>query len=147
MVTGKLASGDLSTVIDVSGFVQGLNKLREEVHEETVLEKLVVGSTATVTTGFSIGYVLWLVRGEVLLTSLLASLPAWRLIDPLPVLAFLNKRADEDEDEDDDSIEGVVKKGGETPQSVPVPKQQGGVRSVKWRIVMQPMDSISEASL
>ncbi|MBI2532459.1 MAG: hypothetical protein HYW03_09630, partial [Deltaproteobacteria bacterium] len=147
MVTGKLASGDLSTVIDVSGFVQGLNKLREEVLEETVLEKLVVGSTATVTTGFSIGYVLWLVRGEVLLTSLLASLPAWRLIDPLPVLAFLNKRSDEDEDEDDDSIEGVVKKGGETPQSMPVPKQQGGVRSVKWRIVMQPTDSISEASL
>ncbi len=143
--TGKLTNGDLSSVIDVSSFVQGLNKLRQEVQEETYFEKLVVGSTLTATTGFSIGYVLWLLRGEVLLTSLLASLPAWRLIDPLPVLSFLNRR--EDEDEDDDSIESAVRQSGEAPQSKPVPKQQGGPRSVKWRMVTQPADPISEKIL
>ena len=97
---GRLTSGDLSSVIDVSGFVQGLDKLRQENQAETSLERIVIGSTLTATGGLSIGYVLWLLRGEVLLTSLLASLPAWRMIDPLPVLSLLNKRSDEDEDDD-----------------------------------------------
>jgi hypothetical protein len=91
--------------------------------------------------------VLWLVRGEVLLTSLLASLPAWRLIDPLPVLSFLNKRSDDEEE--DDSIEATVEKGGATAQVAPVaaPKPHGGTRAIKWRMVMQPADSIPENSL
>lgn len=144
---GRLSSGDLSSVIESSGFVQGLNKLRDKGQEQAHLEKIVVGSTLTATTGFSIGYVFWLLRGEVLLTSLLASLPAWRLIDPLPVLSSLNKSANEDEDEDDDSIEAAVKQSGETPPSKLVPKQQGGPRSVKWRFVMAPTEPLLEKSL
>jgi hypothetical protein len=35
----------------------------------------------------SVGYVVWLFRGGLLLGSLLSSLPAWHVIDPLPVLA------------------------------------------------------------
>jgi Cadherin-like len=144
-VASTLTSGDLSSVVDVHSFVQELDKVRDEVAEEAYLEKVVVGSSITVTTGLSIGYVLWLVRGEVLLTSLLASLPAWRLIDPLPVLSFLGKRSEEDEE--DDSIEAAVKKSGEATQSAPAPRQQGGTRSIKWRMVMQPTDSIPENSL
>jgi hypothetical protein len=145
--TGTLTSGDLRSVVDVNSFVHELNKLRNEVAEETYLERVVVGSSVTVTTGFSIGYVLWLVRGEVLLTSLLASLPAWRLVDPLPVLSFLGKHSEEDED--DDSIEAVVEKGGAMPRKEPAPatKQHGGTRAIKWRMVMQPTDSIPENSL
>ena len=145
--TGRLSSGDLSSIIDVSGFVQGLNKLRDAGQKETHLEQIVIGSTLTATTGFSIGYVLWLLRGEVLLTSLLASLPAWRLIDPLPVLSFLNKNANEDEDEDDDSIEAAVQQSGESPRSKPAPKPQGGPSSVKWRFVTAPAGSMPEKSL
>jgi hypothetical protein len=140
-----LDSAGLGSVIDVRGFVKAMDQLRDEVDEETNLDKVVVGSTLTLTTGFSIGYILWLLRGEVLLTSLLASLPAWRLIDPLPVLSSLDKRLDEDED--DDSIEAAVRKGSEIPHSVPVPKQQDGTRSVKWRLVMHPADSVTENSL
>ena len=47
---------------------------------------------------------LWLVRGGVLLSSLLSSLPAWRALDPLPVLAKGGRR----EDEEDDSLESLV---------------------------------------
>ena len=47
-------------------------------------------------------------RGGLLLASLLSTMPAWRVIDPLPVLgAFRN---DEDGD-DDESLESLVKKG------------------------------------
>ena len=36
------------------------------------------GSTVAVSTGLSVGYVLWLVRGGVLLSSVLSSMPAWQ---------------------------------------------------------------------
>jgi hypothetical protein len=142
--TDRLTGGDLSPLVDGSSFVQELDKLREAIGEQTYLEKLVVGSTLTATTGLSIGYVLWLIRGQVLLTSLLASLPAWRLIDPLPVLSFLNKPPGEDED--DDSLEATVKKSAETPPPMPISGQRNSTKSVKWRIVMQP-ENAAENSL
>jgi hypothetical protein len=50
--------------------------------------------------------VIWLLRGGVLATSLLSSLPAWRFVDPLPVLARM--RQGDDEDDTDDSLESLV---------------------------------------
>lgn len=52
-------------------------------------------STSIVATGtLSIGYVVWLIRGGVLMSSMLSALPAWQMIDPLPVLAAKgNQRA------------------------------------------------------
>lgn len=143
--SGRLASADLNSVIDVKSFVQGLNRLRDEVAEETYVEKIVVGSSFAAATGFSIGYVLWLLRGEVLLSTLLASLPAWRIIDPLPVLSFFKKEGDEEEE--DDSIEATVTEVSDTPRSLPPPKPHGGSGSVKWRVVTQATDFIAENSL
>ena len=74
------------------------------------VDQTVVGSTVAVSTGLSVGYVLWLVRGGVLLSSVLSSLPAWRLVDPLPVLAYAQKSpgmAPDDED-DGESLESLV---------------------------------------
>jgi hypothetical protein len=50
------------------------------------MRNLAVGATVSVVSAFSVGYVAWTLRSGYLLTSLLASLPAWRAIDPLPVL-------------------------------------------------------------
>ena len=55
------------------------------------------------------GYVVWLARGGLLLASLLSSMPAWRAIDPLPVLT--NFRDSEDGD-DNESLDSLVRKGG-----------------------------------
>ena len=52
-------------------------------------------------------YVLWLVRGGVLMGSYLSALPAWRILDPLPVLA---RRGDEEE-QDEEGIEGAEDTG------------------------------------
>ncbi len=94
----------------VSAFVQELDDARQVMSEKATLEQRIVGSTMTVTTGLSVGYVIWLIRGGVLLSSVLSSLPAWRMIDPLPVLAFTRLRS-EDEAEDE-SLESLVNKGG-----------------------------------
>jgi hypothetical protein len=44
---------------------------------------------------FAAGYVIWLLRGGSLLASLLAATPLWKSFDPLPVLAFWEKRKKE----------------------------------------------------
>lgn len=50
-------------------------------------------STSIVATGtLSIGYVVWLIRGGVLMSSMLSALPAWQMVDPLPVLATRRKQ-------------------------------------------------------
>jgi hypothetical protein len=102
----------LSAPTAVKGFVQELDRLRHELHKQALLDKAVVGSTLAATTGLSVGYVVWLLRGGMLLSSVLSSLPAWRLVDPLPVLASLEKSAKKDQ-ADDESLEAVIRKGAD----------------------------------
>ena len=77
------------------------------------------------TTGLSVGYVMWLLRGGMLLSSILSSLPAWRLVDPLPVLASLEKSAKKDR-ADDESLESIIRKGADGVQSQRDPRQRRG---------------------
>jgi hypothetical protein len=83
--------------------VESLDRLRDEIDENTRQEHVVNGAAAAVGMSLTVGYLLWLARGGVLLSSLLASLPAWRLLDPLPVLGRMNDDEDEDEAAEDDA--------------------------------------------
>jgi hypothetical protein len=91
-------------------FLQELDRLRESMQAEVELEQRIVGSAVAIGTGLSVGYVIWLLRGGLLVTSLLSSLPAWRYVDPLPVLGRLQG----DEEEDDESLESMVDRSGIT---------------------------------
>ena len=87
-----------------ASFLQELDRLRETMQSEVEFEHRIIGSAVAVGTGLSVGYVIWLLRGGLLITSLLSSLPAWRYIDPLPVLGRLQG----DEEEDGESLESLV---------------------------------------
>ena len=66
-----------------------------------LVNSVVVGSTAVVTTSLSVGYVIWILRGGSLLTafmSALSALPAWQAFDTLPILQTFEKRNEEDDD-------------------------------------------------
>jgi VCBS repeat-containing protein len=89
-------------------FLRDLDRLRETLKSESELEQRVIGSAVAVGAGLSVGYVIWLLRGGLLITSLLSSLPAWRFVDPLPVLG----RLQDDEEEDDESLESMVVTSG-----------------------------------
>jgi len=52
-----------------------------------------------------------------LLASLLSSMPAWRAIDPLPVLASF--RDDDEDSADDESLDALVRKGGANKAAKP----------------------------
>ncbi|BHH85198.1 cadherin-like domain-containing protein [Desulforhopalus sp. 52FAK] len=97
---------------------KSLENFREQTEQEASIEKTVVGSAIAASTGLSAGYVIWLLRSGALLSSILSSLPAWQLADPLAVLAGA-KGGDE---EDDDSIESIIEKG--THQPTPEEKAQ-----------------------
>ncbi len=66
-----------------------LDALRDQFTGALEIEQTVVGSAFAVTTGLSVGYVVWLTRGGLLLASLVSSMPAWQLMDPTPILASL----------------------------------------------------------
>lgn len=83
--------------------VQGIQNARP------TLTAAIVGGTAAVSTGLSVGYVIWTLRSGILLTGLLSSLPAWRFIDPLPILSG---RVSADDDEDEESLESLVAETG-----------------------------------
>jgi len=81
-------------------WVSELDHLREAATGQPSIEHKIVGSTVAVTGAMSVGYVIWLLRGGLLLSSLLSSLPAWHAIDPMPVLARAGNSKDDGEEDD-----------------------------------------------
>ncbi len=82
---------------------------------ETTTLHLVAGTASFVTLGMSIVYVLWTIRAGYLMASLLSSMPAWRIIDPLPILDHFEdeiQRRQRKEHEDSESLETLVEQLG-----------------------------------
>lgn len=71
----------------------------QQVEKEIQLQTLAVGTTAVVSSGLSVGYVIWLLRGGTLLASMVSALPAWVAFDPLPVLDSFEDAKEEVDDE------------------------------------------------
>ncbi len=92
-------------LISAESFFSKLNNMREELVLANENTEKIVGGSLTVSAGISVGYVVWLARSGILMSSLLSSLPAWRFIDPLPVLASFQH---EELEEDEESLESMV---------------------------------------
>ncbi|ASJ75285.1 DUF4347 domain-containing protein [Granulosicoccus antarcticus] len=97
---------EIGNLLSSYEFTESLDDIRKDSDSSKLFRQVTVASSVAVTTGLSVGYVAWMVRGGVLLSSVLSSLPAWQFIDPLPVLNY----ADESEEggEQDDSLEDII---------------------------------------
>ena len=80
------------------------NKQQDATESQIAASRIVVGSSVTVTSGLSVGYILYLLRGGAIMSSMLTSLPAWRFVDPLPILSTLNDTTNNDEE----SLQSIV---------------------------------------
>ena len=80
-----------------------------------ILSTTVLATSTTLTSSLSVGYILWLLRGGTLLASVMASLPAWRAIDPLPVLEGLTGGSEDDTE----TLESMVESDEEEPEEEP----------------------------
>ena len=79
-----------------------LEEMRRQMTQESSAQQTQIASAIALSSGLSIGYVIWLIRGGVLLSSMLSALPAWQMLDPLPVLASNNNRRKPDATAADD---------------------------------------------
>jgi hypothetical protein len=101
-------------------FREQLADVREQATARTTFDRVVAASTTAVGASLSIIYGVWLLRGGVLLTSLLTSLPAWRSIDPTPVLGRTDARGRDDATRDD-SLRGMLRSAAERAPGDVVP--------------------------
>ena len=85
---------------------QELDEFQEAVDSPLNLSLVTIGSVGTIASGFTVGYVLWVLRSGLLLSSLLAAMPAWTLFDPLAIVAT-NDATDAD-DQGEESLEELV---------------------------------------
>jgi hypothetical protein len=67
--------------------LRNFDQLQQQLRTFTDERQQALAVGVGVSGSLSIGYVVWLVRGGVLLSSVLSALPAWQMVDPLPVLA------------------------------------------------------------
>ena len=88
---------------------EDLDEVRDQLQSLVHSQMFVVGSALTVSTGLTVGYVMWMLRGGMLLSSLIAQIPAWSLIDPLVILSHMDDdEEDKRHDEDQESLETIL---------------------------------------
>lgn len=93
----------------VAGSISEETPSESDTPASAEFDEIAVGTTVIST--FSLGYVLWSLRGGHLLTTFLATMPAWRLMDPLPVLqSFASSRDENEEREDDGGLAEIIRK-------------------------------------
>jgi hypothetical protein len=80
--------------------------------------KVTAGSATVVSFSASAAYLVWMLRGGSLLSSLLSVFPAWKSMDPIPVLESFEKsrKTRNSKAEDDDSLESLVENSNNTAQ-------------------------------
>ncbi len=76
-----------------------LESMKQEMTTSLAVSSgLTVGAAATTSVGMTVGYVVWVLRSGLLLSSVMAHLPMWRFMDPLAILDSSEAQADEDEE-------------------------------------------------
>ncbi len=78
--------------------------LQEAMEMETEHRRFVAKVTAASSFALSAGLVAWVLKGGVLLSSLIATLPAWSHFDPMPILGYKKRKQKKD---DKDGPEGA----------------------------------------
>ncbi len=109
---------EIRSLLHRSGFLQDLDRVRDDVQEVAATEQTYLASSIAVPSGLSIGYVVWLLRSGVLLTALLSSVPAWQFVNPLLVLdsAAKKKRQKGLKGVEGDSVESLFEKPTASPE-------------------------------
>ena len=79
-----------------------IDSFEKKLSRNVSMDGRVVGSVGVVTTGFSVGYLIWAVRGGMLLSGVLSQIPAWTMLDPLLVIDGEGK------DDDKESLQTIM---------------------------------------
>ena len=100
-----ISPSQLSQVARSDEFSRKVEEMQRQMQRQSDVRNQAIASSVLLTGSVSIGYVIWLVRGGVLVSSMLSALPAWQMIDPLPVLAAARTARDKRATGDDVDVE------------------------------------------
>ncbi len=84
-------------------FGRTLDMFEQDLSQDLNFDRAIIGSVTLVGSGLAVGSLLWGVRGGLLLSSLLAQMPVWNMLDPLVVLDGVSAGTDEG-----DSIQDII---------------------------------------
>ena len=98
----------------LTDLAKNLDETKQQFGDTANIGKMVEVGTVAVSSTLSVGYILWLLRSGVIVASMMSAMPAWQVIDPLPILG----NQDEDGDDDDESLESMVHKQKNQPDKV-----------------------------
>jgi hypothetical protein len=102
---------------------KNMDSVKDEMASQKTL-KFEAGSATVASLGASAAYLLWLLRGGSLLSSLLSIFPAWKSMDPLPVLESFEserKRRKRRGAAESESLETLVDKSNSSTESIQQP--------------------------
>jgi hypothetical protein len=86
-----------------------LDNVRRQFQATLHSQVFVIGSALTVSTSLSVGYVMWMLRSGMLISSIIAQLPAWQLMDPLVILSRMDgSDGGKSSDDDDESLQSIL---------------------------------------
>jgi len=100
----SLNSADTSFIFQTSLVTDTLDEVQEDMHINLDMPEWMAGTALFSSVGMSAGYILWSLRGGYMIASLLSAMPAWTLVDPLPVLEYL----DREDDSDNESLQSIL---------------------------------------
>jgi hypothetical protein len=113
----SMAEMSISPPIDIAYF-SDLESVTEMMTAEIGLGGLAAGALGTITLSLSAGYAFFTIRAGYLVSSLLATIPAWKLIDPLPVLTYLDdNRRRRGDGQGEETLESLVRSGEQSGAS------------------------------
>ena len=101
--TSQSSIADLAFASNPGVFWTELDAFQETVSTYST-GAIAIGSVSVASSGVTVGYVAWILRGGALMSSLMASLPVWRFMDPMVIISQVG---DED-DEDSGSLESIM---------------------------------------
>ena len=89
-------------------FWRELDRNSHQLETNAMLPEILLGTSAALTSGVSVGFLVWIIKGGQISAMVLANLPAWRWIDPLPILNSISNL-----EEEGDSLESIIENGNE----------------------------------
>ena len=114
----NLSALPLGALLASDDLLRKFEEVQRQMQQQSSEHRTAVASSVALTGGVSIGYAMWLVRGGVLASSMLSALPAWQMVDPLPVLASARGGRKDRHLPDDPEVERLFDRGA-TPPAAP----------------------------
>lgn len=81
------STSDVKASFDVAHLWHDMDEVSEEVQQTMATPTVIAGTAVVVAMGFSSVQIAWLLRGSLLVSRLLSSMPLWFSFDPLPILS------------------------------------------------------------